>query len=96
MPAAFHYSNIIARKVLCFSPKLMGAVSNSSDVALAVFWALLFIALLISSYITLYLKRYWVSYIVLCLGILLPIRLRILRQSLARKRDRRLMLPLSM
>ncbi|KAG6412420.1 hypothetical protein SASPL_125098 [Salvia splendens] len=77
-----------------FSPKPL--LSTWSDVALAVSWTLLFIALLLSSYITLYLKRYFVSSIILCLGILLPIRLRILRQSLARKRDRRLMLPLSM
>ncbi|KAG6401928.1 hypothetical protein SASPL_138796 [Salvia splendens] len=77
-----------------FSPKPL--LSTWNDVALAAFWAFIFIALLFSSYITLYLKHYWVSSIILCLGIFVPIRLRILRQSLARKRDRRMMLPLSM
>lgn len=77
-----------------FSPKPL--LSTWSDVALAGFWALIFIVLLVSSYVTLYLKHYWLSLAILCIGILLPIRLRILRQSLARKRDKRLLLPLSM
>ncbi|KAI3462492.1 hypothetical protein Pfo_019155 [Paulownia fortunei] len=77
-----------------FSPKPL--FSTWSDVAVAIFWAFIFVVLLVSSYVTLYLKHYWISFGILCLGILLPIRLRILRRSLARKRDRRLFLPLSM
>lgn len=77
-----------------FSPKPL--LSTWGDVALAAFWALIFFVLLISSYVTLYLQHYWISSFILCIGILLPIRLRILRQSLARKRDRRMLLPLSM
>ncbi|KAG8384001.1 hypothetical protein BUALT_Bualt04G0072500 [Buddleja alternifolia] len=67
-----------------------------SDVAVAIFWVLIFVVLLFASYITLYLRHYWLSFAILCLGILIPIRLRISRHSLARKRDRRLLLPLSM
>ncbi|KAL8473271.1 hypothetical protein ACS0TY_029524 [Phlomoides rotata] len=77
-----------------FSPKPL--LSTWTDVAVAFCWALIFILLLISSYITLYLKHYWASSAIVCLGIFVPIRLRIARQSLARKRDRRLLLPLSM
>ncbi|KAK4416557.1 hypothetical protein Salat_2481200 [Sesamum alatum] len=77
-----------------FSPKPL--LSTWTDVAVAIFWALISFVLLVSSYITLYLKHYHISFIIVCLGILVPIRLRISRQSLARKRDRRLLLPLSM
>ncbi|KAI3451711.1 hypothetical protein Pfo_008376 [Paulownia fortunei] len=77
-----------------FSPKPL--LSTWTDVAVAIFWALIFIVLLVSSYVTLYLKHYWISSVIVCIGILVPIRLRISRQSLARKRDRRLLLPLSM
>ncbi|KAL7141767.1 hypothetical protein ABFS83_08G075700 [Erythranthe nasuta] len=77
-----------------FSPKPL--LSTWTDVAVAIFWAVIFIVLLITSYATLYLKHYWVSFFVVCLGILVPIRLKFSRQSLARKRDRRLLLPLSM
>ncbi|KAK6150932.1 hypothetical protein DH2020_015864 [Rehmannia glutinosa] len=78
-----------------FSPKPLLSTCRT-DVAVAIFWALTFIVLLVSSYVTLYLKHYWISFFIVCIGILVPIRLKISRQSLARKRDRRLLLPLSM
>ncbi|KAL3813212.1 hypothetical protein ACJIZ3_014480 [Penstemon smallii] len=77
-----------------FSPNPI--LSTWTDVAVAIICAVIFIVLLVSSYITLYLRHYWISFFVLCLGITLPICLRISRQSLARKKDRRFFLPLSM
>lgn len=64
-----------------------------SDVVLAVFFAVLFGALVISSYLTLYLRHYWISFVIICIGVFLPWRLRITRQALARKKER--LLPLS-
>lgn len=77
-----------------FSPK--PAISSRIDVAVAIFWALLFSVLLVSSYITLYLRHYRISFVIICLAIFLPVRLGISRQTLAKKRERRFMLPLSM
>ncbi|KAK9285422.1 hypothetical protein L1049_024615 [Liquidambar formosana] len=65
-----------------------------ADVAVAIFWALLFKALLVSSYVALYFRHFWLSFFIMCLSILLPVRLRINRQAVVRKRERRL--PLSM
>ncbi|KAF8684421.1 hypothetical protein HU200_044315 [Digitaria exilis] len=46
---------------------------------------------------TLYFRHFWLSAIIISLGILLPAGLYILRQrKLAKKRERRLLLPLSM
>ncbi|KAK2981581.1 hypothetical protein RJ640_011111 [Escallonia rubra] len=67
-----------------------------ADVAVAILWGLVFSVLVVSSYVTLYFRHFWLSFLIICVGVLLPIRLRVSRQSLARKRDRRLMLPLSM
>ncbi|XP_051126778.1 uncharacterized protein LOC127248469 [Andrographis paniculata] len=77
-----------------FSPKPL--LSTWIDVAVAVFWASICATLLISSYVALYLTHYWISFFLLCITILVPVRLRISRLSFARKRDRRLLLPLSM
>ncbi|EPS63766.1 hypothetical protein M569_11019 [Genlisea aurea] len=77
-----------------FSPKPL--LSTWKDVAVAFACFLIFKLLLVSSYIALYLKQYWISSFLVVLAILIPIRLRISRHSLARKRDRRLLLPLSM
>lgn len=71
-------------------------ISCRSDVAVAVLWALVFGILVVSSYVSLYLKHFWLSFFVICLGILLPIRLKISRHTMAKKRERRLILPLSM
>ncbi|KAK4426809.1 hypothetical protein Salat_1449600 [Sesamum alatum] len=53
-----------------FSPKPF--LSTWRDVAVAIFLALIFIVLLVSSYVTLYLRHYWISVVFVCLGILLP------------------------
>ncbi|OIT06387.1 PREDICTED: uncharacterized protein LOC109210810 [Nicotiana attenuata] len=75
-----------------FSPKPL--LSNWADVVAAVFYALLFTMLIVSSYLALYLQHYWSSFLIIGLAISLPVRLRILRQAHARKRVRQL--PLSM
>ncbi|KAK9990421.1 hypothetical protein SO802_025406 [Lithocarpus litseifolius] len=77
-----------------FSPK--PHIASWADVAVAIFWALVFSMLVISSYMSLYFRHFWLSLIFICLGIFLPVRLRISRLALARKRERRLQLPLSM
>lgn len=80
--------------LIFFSPK--PHITSWADVAVASLWAFLFCVLLVSSYVTLYYRHFWLSFVVVCIGILLPIRLRIARQTLAKKKDRRLSLPLSM
>lgn len=77
-----------------FSPKPQ--IISSADVTVAILFAILFSVLVISSYVTLYFRHFWLSFFIICLGILLPISLRISRQALARKRERRMLLPLSM
>ncbi|KAL3844839.1 hypothetical protein ACJIZ3_002242 [Penstemon smallii] len=77
-----------------FSPKPL--LSTWTDITVATLWALIFIVLLVSSYVTLSMTHYGISFVMLCLAIILPIRLKISRKSLARKRDRRFLLPLSM
>jgi len=63
------------------------------DVAEAIFFALLFSVLVVSSLTTLYLRHFWLFGVVICFNIFLPARLRMTRQTLARNRERRL--PLS-
>ncbi|KAG9135808.1 hypothetical protein Leryth_002529 [Lithospermum erythrorhizon] len=66
------------------------------DVAVAISFASLFVVLLLLSYLTLYLRHYWISFSLMCLGIFIPVRFTILRRKLARKKEGRLSLPLSM
>ncbi|CAN6317332.1 unnamed protein product, partial [Urochloa humidicola] len=70
---------------------------HKRDIIGAISWGLLCCFLIISSYMTLYFRHFWLSAIIISLGILLPAGLYILRQrKLAKKRERRLLLPLSM
>ncbi|KAF5765114.1 hypothetical protein HanRHA438_Chr15g0712141 [Helianthus annuus] len=80
--------------LVIFSPK--PNISNWVDVAVAILWATLFIVLVISSYMALYARHFWLSLAIICAVVLVPIRLRISRQTITRKKDRRLLLPLSM
>ncbi|RAL46574.1 unnamed protein product [Cuscuta campestris] len=75
-----------------FSPKSF--LTTWADVAVAIVWAILFCALVVSSYLALRSEHYWISLFILCLSVSLTVRLRILRQANARKRVR--LLPLSM
>ncbi|KAI4314854.1 hypothetical protein L6164_027721 [Bauhinia variegata] len=63
------------------------------DVLVAIFYALVFCTLVISACLTLYYRHFWLLLVVICLGVFLPVRLRMSRQKLLRKRERRL--PLS-
>ncbi|XP_054808534.1 uncharacterized protein LOC129310649 [Prosopis cineraria] len=74
-----------------FSPK--PHVNTRVDVAVAVIFALSFCILSVLACITLYFRRFWIFLVVVCLSISLFIRLKVSRQALARKRERRL--PLS-
>jgi len=70
---------------------------HKRDIIGAISWGLLCCFLIISSYMTLYFRHFWLSAVIISLGILLPAGLYILRQrKLAKKRERRLLLPLSM
>ncbi|XP_059459142.1 uncharacterized protein LOC132188643 [Corylus avellana] len=77
-----------------FSPK--PHITSWADVSVAIFWALVFSVLVVSSYVSMYFRHFWLSFVIICLGILLPVRLRKSRQALARKKEGRLLLPLSM
>ncbi|GMN29474.1 hypothetical protein TIFTF001_002453 [Ficus carica] len=80
------------RALTVFSPK--PNITSRADVAVAIFWAFVFSMLVVSSYTALYFRHFRLSFVIVCFGVFLPIRLRISRQALAKKRDGRL--PLSM
>ncbi|KAH7665123.1 hypothetical protein IHE45_13G011600 [Dioscorea alata] len=78
-----------------FSPNPQ--ISSRRDVIVAILWALLFCLFAISSTLTLYQRYPRISAFIACMGILLPVCLKISRQrKLTRKRERRMLLPLSM
>lgn len=81
--------------VICMCKDMLW-ISCRADVIVAIFWALVFSMLVISSYVSLYFRHFWLSFLIICLGIFLPLRLRSSRQVLTRKRERRWLLPLSM
>lgn len=74
-----------------FSPK--PHIITWVDVAVAIAFALVFCMLVVISFTTLYFRRFWIFLVVVSFSIILLIRLRASRQTLARKRERRL--PLS-
>jgi len=74
-----------------------GQIASRDDAARARLWLFLFFVLLISSFIALYLRYTLPAVSFACFAILLPICLKIIRHfKLARKRQRRMLLPLSM
>ncbi|CAA6667440.1 unnamed protein product [Spirodela intermedia] len=78
-----------------FSPKPQ--INSRADVIEALSCAFLLCLLVVFSYVTLNLRHFWLSSCILFLGILLPICLAISRhRKVAKKRERRLLLPLSM
>ncbi|KMZ56277.1 hypothetical protein ZOSMA_97G00440 [Zostera marina] len=81
--------------LVIFSPQ--NQILTWVDKAVALLWALLFCLLVISSYVTLYYRYFGFSAFIIFLCIFLPLCLKISRQRrLAKKRERRLLLPLSM
>uniref|UniRef100_A0ACD5TWF1 Uncharacterized protein n=1 Tax=Avena sativa TaxID=4498 RepID=A0ACD5TWF1_AVESA len=72
-------------------------ISSRRDLKVALLYAVLFCFLMVSCYAALYLKWFKLSSLFVFFGILLPIGLKISRnRRLKRKRERRLLLPLSM
>ncbi|KAJ3674453.1 hypothetical protein LUZ60_005069 [Juncus effusus] len=70
---------------------------HKRDIIGAVSWGLLLCFLIISSYLAIYFRHFKVSALIIFLGILIPSCLHVSRQrKLAKKRERRLLLPLSM
>ncbi|KAI0501420.1 hypothetical protein KFK09_016365 [Dendrobium nobile] len=79
----------------CFSAKPQ--ISTRQDIAKAILWGFLFLLLVLSFFLSLRLKFHKLSALCIFLGILLPTCLWISRQrQLAKKRERRMLLPLSM
>jgi hypothetical protein len=67
------------------------------DIIGALSWGLLLCFLIISSYLAIYFRHFKLSAAIIFLGIIIPTSLHISRQrKLAKKRERRLLLPLSM
>ncbi|KAF0915327.1 hypothetical protein E2562_035554 [Oryza meyeriana var. granulata] len=72
-------------------------IASRRDLKVALFYAILFSLLMVSCYVALYLRWFRLSAIFVVFGILLPVSLKISRhRRLKRKRERRLLLPLSM
>ncbi|XP_010254868.1 PREDICTED: uncharacterized protein LOC104595707 [Nelumbo nucifera] len=79
-----------------FSPKHQ--ITTRADEIVAAFFAMLFFVLLISSYLTLYFRHFNLGVFIIFLCILLPLSLKVSRHrsSLRTKKERRMLLPLSM
>ncbi|BAF11360.1 uncharacterized protein [Oryza sativa Japonica Group] len=72
-------------------------IASRRDLKVALFYAILFCFVMVSCYVALYLRWFRLSAIFVVFGILLPVGLKISRhRRLKRKRERRLLLPLSM
>nr|XP_051182296.1 uncharacterized protein LOC127296296 [Lolium perenne] len=72
-------------------------IASRRDLKVALLYAVFFCFLMVSCYVALYLKWFKLSSLFVFLGILLPVILKISRhRRLKRKRERRLLLPLSM
>ncbi|KQK22729.1 hypothetical protein BRADI_1g69030v3 [Brachypodium distachyon] len=72
-------------------------ISSRRDLKVALLYAFLFCFLMVSCYMALYLKWFRLSSLFVLFGILLQVSLKISRhRRLKRKRERKLLLPLSM
>ncbi|CAN6999201.1 unnamed protein product [Brassica oleracea var. botrytis] len=71
--------------------------SSRVDVVVFVIWELVILAFLVFSAVSLYLKRLELAFILLCVCLLLFVCMKIAKQvRIARKKKRRMLLPLSM
>ncbi|KAI3437442.1 uncharacterized protein J3R85_005427 [Psidium guajava] len=75
-----------------FSPK--PHITTRADVAVAIFWAVVFGMLVGLTYLTFRYSHFWLSFLTACLGSFLLVCLRKSRHELARKKETRL--PLSL
>lgn len=88
-------SSLIALNVILLNIK-SSLILCRADVTVALLLSALFGILVVSSLVTLYFRHFWLCLLILCISIFIPLRLRNSRKSLARKRERRMLLPLSM
>ncbi|KAL1193185.1 hypothetical protein V5N11_018427 [Cardamine amara subsp. amara] len=71
--------------------------SSRVDVVVFVIWELVILAFLVFSAVSLYFKRLQLAFILVCVTLLLLICMKVTKQvRLARKKKRRMLLPLSM
>ncbi|WZZ72655.1 hypothetical protein YC2023_084025 [Brassica napus] len=67
------------------------------DVVVFVIWELVILAFLVFSAVSLYFQRLQLAFVLLCFALLLLVCLKVTKQvRLARKKKRRMLLPLSM
>jgi hypothetical protein len=102
-PCGYPVSALVRDQRNCFLlfdsvlPKPVFFFSFRRDLKVALLYAVFFCFLMVSCYVALYLKWFKLSSLFVFLGILLPVILKISRhRRLKRKRERRLLLPLSM
>ncbi|CAA0813375.1 Unknown protein [Striga hermonthica] len=82
---------------LSFFSSTSKSASSRVDVAIFVIWELVILAFLVFSGISLYFRKLKLTIILLCISVLLLLFMRITKQvRLARKKKRRMLLPLSM
>ncbi|KAL5704589.1 hypothetical protein ACHQM5_022993 [Ranunculus cassubicifolius] len=78
-----------------FSPKPQ--FNTRADETVARLLALLFSVLVVLAYATLYFRYFRLSFAIVCFGMLLPVCLKFSRRrKLAKRKERRMLLPLSM
>ncbi|ESQ34753.1 hypothetical protein EUTSA_v10009165mg [Eutrema salsugineum] len=71
--------------------------SSRVDVVVFVIWELVILAFLVFSAVSLYFKRLQLAFILVCVTLLLLVCMKVTKQvRLARKKKRRMLLPLSM
>ncbi|KAL2346197.1 hypothetical protein Fmac_000197 [Flemingia macrophylla] len=80
-----------------FSSTSSSIASSRVDVVVFVIWELVILAFLVFSVVSLYFKHIRLAFILVCITILLLLCMKITKQvRLARKKKRRMLLPLSM
>ncbi|XP_047159905.1 uncharacterized protein LOC124830286 isoform X1 [Vigna umbellata] len=80
-----------------FSSTSSNIASSRVDVVVFVIWELIILAFLVFSVVSLYFKHIRLAFILVCVTILLLLCMKITKQvRLARKKKRRMLLPLSM
>ncbi|WZY76997.1 uncharacterized protein LOC103853007 [Brassica rapa] len=83
--------------VSIFSSSSNFSSSSRVDVVVFVIWELVILAFLVFSAVSLYFKRLELAFILLCVCLLLFVCMKITKQvRIARKKKRRMLLPLSM
>ncbi|GFP80157.1 hypothetical protein PHJA_000159100 [Phtheirospermum japonicum] len=82
---------------LSFFSSTSNLASSRVDVAIFVIWELVILAFLVFSAVSLYFRHLRIAIILLCITLMLLLFMKVTKQvRLARKKKRRMMLPLSM